>query len=103
MTADYERWSAVVGTEFGATDEAGRPHTLRLDSCSPLSLSGEWASFVLTFGTESDDAAQGTYLLTAGGDPADDPEAVFLVPIGRREVGVDLEAVFNQRNEDHRG
>jgi hypothetical protein len=99
MTATYERWTSAIGTEFRATDEAGQAHTLRLDSCSPLVLSGEWASFALTFAAESENAAQGTYLLNAADR---DPEAVFLVPIGRRAAGVDLEAVFNQRNEDHR-
>jgi hypothetical protein len=99
MTATYERWTSAVGTEFGATDETGQAHTLRLDSCGPLLLSGEWASFALTFAAESENVAQGTYILTAADR---DPEAVFLVPIGRHAAGVDLEAVFNQRNEDHR-
>lgn len=80
--------------------DSGTP--LRLASCVRRDLAGAPSSFTLEFSGGPDaPPEQGTYLLTAEGDPGTDTAeiAIFLVPLRQTPTGVDYLAVFNQLDQ----
>ncbi|GAB3575768.1 hypothetical protein GCM10027406_07810 [Leifsonia lichenia] len=87
----YARWSALDGAELVAADALGTRYRIHLAEVGPLSVSGEWASFVLRFRAGLDlPAEQNTYEIIGDGIA----EPVFLVPVRRDADGLDLEAAF---------
>ncbi len=93
----YDDWAASVGSRVTLTAPDGRAVELVLTECSERVTFGDFESFTLTF-TGGPDAPteQATYDLTLDGH---EPLAVFLVPVGARDSGIDFNAVFNQRKE----
>ncbi|CAM5414525.1 DUF6916 family protein [Leifsonia shinshuensis] len=97
MTAGHAGWSAAAGRPFRATAPDGTTHELVLSRVSDVTGSAGWVSYALSF-TAAPDAQVGqqTYALTGPGIAED----VFLVPSGRSDDALTLDAVFTHRDEE---
>lgn len=94
--AAYERWAALEGAELAAVDALGTRYRIHLVSVGDLTVSGDWVSFTLGFRAGHEmPVEQNTYELIGEGLA----EPVFLVPTGRDDDGLDLEAAFSVSKE----
>lgn len=92
----YARWSAFDGAELVAADAHGTRYRIHLAEVGEATASGEWVSFVLRFRAGTDlPVEQNTYEIIGDGIA----EPVFLVPVGRDDEGLDLEAAFTVSKE----